>query len=101
MARKALIEKEKRRKKLVDLKFEKRKELRKKVVDPNLTDEERQAAAIALNKMPRNTSYIRVRNRCQLTGRPRGYMRKFNVSRLCFRELASHGMIPGITKSSW
>lgn len=101
MARKALIEKEKRRKKLVDLKWEKRQHLKKRVVDANLSDEERFEASIALNKMPRNSSRSRVRNRCQLTGRPRAYMRKFQLSRHCFRELASHGFIPGVTKASW
>ena len=101
MARKALIEKEKRRKKLVDLKWAKRQELKKKIINPDLTDEERLAASIALNKMPKNSCPTRVRNRCQLTGRPRAFMRKFTLSRHCFRELASHGMIPGITKSSW
>ncbi|MCS7005795.1 MAG: 30S ribosomal protein S14 [Cytophagales bacterium] len=55
----------------------------------------------ALDKLPRNSSKVRLRNRCKLTGRPRGYMRKFGVSRIAFRELASQGKIPGITKASW
>lgn len=67
----------------------------------NKSEEERQDAKIALNKMPRNSSPVRLRNRCQLTGRARGFLRKFKLSRLCFREMASNGMIPGVTKSSW
>lgn len=67
----------------------------------NKSEEERQDAKIALNKMPRNSSPVRLRNRCQLTGRARGFLRKFKLSRLCFREMASNGMIPGITKASW
>ena len=67
----------------------------------HLPEEEREAARIALNKMPRDSSAIRLRNRCQLTGRPRGFLRKFKLSRLCFREFASIGLIPGVTKASW
>lgn len=55
----------------------------------------------ALQKLPRNSSSVRMRNRCQLTGRPRGYMRQFGVSRVTFREMALNGLIPGVTKSSW
>ncbi len=101
MAKKSSVEKQKRREKLVKLKWEKRQALRQKVYNMNLNEEEREAARIALNKMPRDSSIIRLRNRCQMTGRPRGYMRKFKLSRLTFRELASAGMIPGVTKSSW
>ncbi|TXI40274.1 MAG: 30S ribosomal protein S14, partial [Nitrosomonas sp.] len=54
-----------------------------------------------LNKMPRDSAPVRLRNRCQLTGRPRGNYRKFKISRLCFREMANNGLIPGVTKSSW
>ncbi len=101
MARKALIEKEKRREKKVALAFEKRQQLRKLSKDLSITEEEREEARTKLNKMPRDTSYIRRRNRCQLTGRSRGYLRKFKVSRLCFRELANSGKIPGVIKASW
>ena len=65
------------------------------------SDEERMQAVYALNKLPKNSSKIRLRNRCLRTGRCRGYLRKFKLSRLCFRELASSGMIPGIYKASW
>jgi small subunit ribosomal protein S14 len=101
MAKKSLVEKEKRREALVKRNWDKRQGLKAKSIDVNLSEEERQDARIALNKMPRDTSPIRLRNRCQLTGRPRGFLRKFKVSRLTFRELASMGMIPGVTKSSW
>lgn len=101
MAKKSSVEKQKRREKLVNLKWEKRQELRNKVYNLNLSEEEREQARLALNKMPRDSSRVRLRNRCQLTGRARGYLRKFKLSRLSFRELASMGMIPGVTKSSW
>lgn len=101
MAKKSSVEKQKRRERMVKLKWDKRQELKKKIYDMNLGDEEREAARIALNKMPRNSSPIRLRNRCQLTGRSRGVLRKFKLSRLSFRELASMGMIPGVTKASW
>lgn len=76
-------------------------ELRKKVRDEKLSDEERFEAQMKLQRLPRRTSEVRVRNRCLVTGRPRGYMRTFKMSRISFRELASQGMIPGVTKSSW
>lgn len=78
-----------------------RAELRKRAVDMKLPDEERQAARLKLQKMPRDTSPCRVRSRCQLTGRPRGNLRKFGLSRMQFRALAHRGAIPGVTKSSW
>ena len=101
MAKKSLIEKEKRREIKVQSGWQKRAELREKAKDLKLSDEERMEAQLKLNKMPRDTSYVRLRNRCQLTGRPRGFLRKFKISRLCFRELANSGMIPGIMKASW
>lgn len=101
MARKALIEKEKRREKLVQRKWEKRQELKKVARSLTVSEKERSDAQIALNKMPKNSSKIRLRNRCQLTGRPRGYLRKFKMSRLCFRENINNGFIPGGVKASW
>lgn len=101
MAKRSSIEKQKRRERLVKLKWDKRQELKQRAANLNLTEEEREAARIALNKMPRNSSPVRLRNRCQLTGRCRGYYRKFKVSRLCLRELGLMGMIPGLTKASW
>lgn len=101
MAKKSSVEKQKRRERTVKLKWEKREQLRNTARDVKLSEEEREQARIALNKMPRDSSEIRLRNRCQITGRARGYLRKFKLSRLTFRELASNGMIPGVTKSSW
>lgn len=101
MAKKSSIEKQKRRERIVKNNWERRQELKKKARNVHLTEEERMEARVALNKMKRDTSPIRLRNRCQLTGRARGYFRKFNVSRLAFREMASAGLIPGVTKSSW
>ncbi len=101
MAKKSSVEKQLRRQRLVNKAWGKRQELKKKSSDIHATEEERQFARVALNKMPRNTSPIRLRNRCKLTGRSRGFLRKFGVSRLTFRELASVGVIPGVTKASW
>lgn len=101
MAKKSSVEKQKRRERLVKLKWDKRQELRGKIYNMNLSEEDREEARIALNKMPRDSSPIRLRNRCQITGRARGFLRKFKLSRLTFRELASMGMLPGVTKSSW
>lgn len=101
MAKKSSVEKQKKRERIVKLKWEKRQALKKKALDINLSEEERQEARIALNKMPRNSSVIRLRNRCSFTGRARGFLRKFKLSRLTFRELALKGLIPGVTKASW
>jgi small subunit ribosomal protein S14 len=101
MAKKSSVEKQKRREEMVKRGWEKRQGLKKTILNMNLSEEEREAARTALNKMPRDTSPIRLRNRCQLTGRPRGFLRKFKLSRLTFREMASIGLIPGVTKSSW
>lgn len=101
MAKRSSIEKQKNRQKLVNLKWDKRQALKKKALDPNASEEERHDARIALNKLPRNSNPIRLRNRCQLTGRARGFLRKFKLSRLTFREMASQGLIPGVVKASW
>jgi small subunit ribosomal protein S14 len=101
MAKTSSIAKQKKREKLVSLNWKRRTELRNKAKDLNLNEEEREEARVALNKMRRDTSSCRLRNRCLLTGRANGYIRKFKMSRLCFRELAGLGMIPGITKASW
>ncbi len=101
MARKGSIAKEKRREKLVKQKWNRRQELKEIVKNLNTSDEERLAAMISLNKLPKNSSPTRIRNRCQFTGRARGFLRKFKMSRLCFREMANQGYIPGIVKASW
>ena len=95
-----MIEREKRRQKLVDAYAETRSEYRKISVDINRSAEERFAARQELAKMPRNSAKIRLRNRCAVTGRPRGYMRYFGLSRITFRDLALKGELPGIRKGS-
>ena len=101
MATKSSIAKQKKRERLVQLKWDKRQKLKAIVFDLNSSEEKRLLAQHSLNKLPRNSSPVRLRNRCQLTGRARGFLRKFKLSRLCFREMANMGLIPGVTKSSW
>ena len=86
---------------MVALKWEKRQQLKKTIMDLSKSEEDRLAAVDALNKFPKDSSPIRLRNRCQITGRSRGFLRKFKLSRLCFREMANMGLIPGVVKSSW
>jgi len=100
LAKKSMIEREKRRQRLVDAKAEVRKELRAVSVDIKRSPEERFAARQQLAKLPRNSSPIRLRNRCAVTGRPRGYIRFFGLSRITFRDLALKGELPGIRKGS-
>ncbi len=78
-----------------------RAKLRKKVSNVKLLEQERQEAGIQLQKLPKNSSYVRVRRRCNITGRPRGNLRTFGLSRLMFRRLAHQGKIPGVVKASW
>lgn len=101
MAKKSSIAKQKKRETLVKNNWDKRAKLKAVILDMKKPMEERLAAVDSLNKMPKNSSPIRLRNRCQFTGRARGVLRKFKLSRLCFREMASQGLIPGIVKASW
>jgi small subunit ribosomal protein S14 len=101
MAKKSSIAKQKKRQQLVNSKWEKRKALKDIILNMERPIEDRLAAVDALNKLPKNSSPVRLRNRCQFTGRCRGFLRKFKLSRLCFREMASQGLIPGIIKASW
>lgn len=101
MAKVSAIAKNNRRRKMAEKGEAKRAELRAKIVDETLSDEERDAAMAKLQKLPRDTSRIRVRNRCEVTGRPRAVYRDFKLCRITFRELAHQGMIPGVTKASW
>ena len=80
---------------------EKRNDLRARSVNMSLTEEERMEARTKLNKLPKNSAPARIRNHCALTGRPRGFLRKFGLSRNEFRRLANFGQIPGVTKASW
>ena len=101
MAKTSMVERDKRRKKLIMKHAKQRAELRDIVKNTKRSDEERLAAMIKLQKLPRDSSYIRFRNRCQLTGRPRGYYRKFGLSRNKLREIMMRGEVPGIVKASW
>ena len=101
MAKKSAIEKNKRRERLVEKFAAKRAQLLSVADDEGLPQEERFAARLKLAELPRNSAKVRLRNRCDITGRPRGYYRKFRMSRIALRELASAGQIPGVVKSSW
>lgn len=101
MARKSSIARQKKREKQVALKWDRRQALKAKIKDPETSEEERFDAIDALNKLPKDSSKVRLRNRCSMTGRPRGILNKFKLSRHTFREMASFGLVPGVTKSSW
>jgi small subunit ribosomal protein S14 len=101
MAKKSAIEKNKRRERLVKHYAAKRAKLKAIAGNKDLAMEERFAARLKLAELPRNSAPSRVRLRCELTGRPRGNYRKFKLSRIALRELASTGQIPGLVKSSW
>jgi len=101
MAKKSSIEKNNRRRKLVKQYSGKRARLLAVANDESNSMEERFPARLKLAEMPRNSSPTRVRNRCEITGRPRAVYRKFKMSRIALRELGSQGVIPGLTKSSW
>ena len=101
MAKKSKIAKNEQRKVIVERYAAKRLELKKALVDPTSTDEQREAARHGLQKLPRNASPVRVRNRDVIDGRPRGHLSKFGISRVRFRDMAHRGELPGVTKSSW
>ncbi len=101
MAKISKVVKNNQRKVKVKLWADRRAAAKKTINDPKSTVEEVDAAVVRLQKMPRDASPIRVRNRCSQTGRSRGYLRKFGVSRIALRELALEGQIPGVVKSSW
>ncbi|MGF1592805.1 MAG: 30S ribosomal protein S14 [Kiloniellaceae bacterium] len=101
MAKTSAVEKNKARKKLVDRFAAKRAALKAVASDRTLPPEERFQAHLKLAELPRNSAKVRIRNRCQVTGRPRGVYRKFKLCRITMRELASVGQIPGMVKSSW
>ncbi|MEM7047145.1 MAG: 30S ribosomal protein S14 [Pseudomonadota bacterium] len=101
MAKKSMINTNLRRKKLVARYRGTRARLRAQARDRNISLEERFKAQVALSELPRNSAKVRVRNRCLVTGRPRGYLSRFRMSRLSLRDLMNKGLIPGLTKSSW
>ena len=101
MAKKSAVNRNDRVKKLVKQYAARRDELKKVANDQSVPLEERFDARLKLAELPRNSSPTRVRNRCEVTGRPRGYYRKLKMSRISLRDLGSHGLIPGLVKSSW
>jgi small subunit ribosomal protein S14 len=101
MAKKSAVEKNERRRAMAARDAARRAELKAIVRDKTLESEERFDAVLKLAKMPRNGARIRIRNRCVVSGRPRAYYRKFGLSRIALRELASEGQVPGVVKSSW
>ncbi|MBU1175361.1 MAG: 30S ribosomal protein S14 [Alphaproteobacteria bacterium] len=101
MAKTSSIEKNKRRAKMAKQYASKRQVLKDTVKNQDLPLEERFRASMKLAELPRNSSKVRIRNRCEFSGRPRGYYRKMKLSRIALRELGSHGQIPGLVKSSW
>jgi small subunit ribosomal protein S14 len=101
MAKKSAIEKNKSRMRLIKRYADKRAQLKAMTRDQSLSPEERFNARMKLAELPRNSSPVRARMRCEISGRPRGNYRKFRLSRIALRELASRGQIPGMVKSSW
>ena len=101
MAKKSSIEKNKNRLRLVKQYAARRRRLKAIANDESLTMEERFAARLKLAELPRNSAASRLRNRCEVSGRPRGFTRKVKMSRIALRELGSKGLIPGLVKSSW
>jgi small subunit ribosomal protein S14 len=101
MAKKSMVEKNSRRRRMSKQYAGRRKRLKEIAMDKAKPIEERFAATLKLAKLPRNSSATRIRNRCEMTGRPRGFYRKHKLSRIALRELGSKGLIPGLLKSSW
>ena len=101
MAKKSMIARERKREKLVAKYASKRAALKEVIYDQDKPMEERFRASLKLAKLPRNSSAVRLHNRCQLTGRPHAYYRKLKISRIALRDLGSSGQIPGMVKSSW
>ena len=101
MAKVSMVQRDLKRRKLYAKYKDKREILLSKSKDKNISTEERFEARLKLAQLPRNSSKNRIRNRCLLTGRPRGVYSKFGLSRIAFRELASDGKLPGVVKSSW
>ncbi len=101
MAKESMIQRDLKRTKIVDKYAKKRAEIKAIIADPKASYEEMMDAQVRLQKLPRNASPTRQRNRCQLSGRPRGYYRKFGLSRNKLREAAMRGDVPGLVKASW
>jgi len=101
MAKVSLVERDKTRRRLAARYAKRRAALRALMRDESLAPDERFAASLKLAAMPRNGAKVRLRNRCEVSGRPRGYYRRFRLSRIALRELASRAQVPGVVKASW
>jgi small subunit ribosomal protein S14 len=101
MAKTSVVERNKKRRRLAKKYNTRRTRLKALAADRNLPAEERFAARLRLAELPRNSSPVRIRNRCELSGRPRGFYRKLKLSRIALRQLSNEGQIPGMVKSSW
>ncbi|MCY4400758.1 MAG: 30S ribosomal protein S14 [Gemmatimonadetes bacterium] len=101
MAKKGKLEKNDRRAKLVAKYADRRAKLTAVMKNPDVTPEKKRQAMAALQALPRDSAAVRYRNRCQMSGRPRGFIGKFGISRIAFRDMSLHGLIPGVRKSSW
>ena len=101
MAKKSSIAKNNQKRARAEKYYAYRQELKSMITNEKMSDEDRFEASMKLQKLHRNTSIHRVTNRCYLTGRPRGFVRKFGLSRIAVRELANFGQLPGVTKASW
>ena len=101
MAKKSMVAREVKRRRLVEQFKEQREQLKRQLLDPNLSYDERWQTMLDLQKLPRDSSRSRRRNRCALTGRPRGYFRRFGLARNALREVVMRGEAPGVVKSSW
>lgn len=101
MAKTSMIERNKKRQSLARKYASRRATLKSRAEDQSLPAEERFQARLKLAELPRNSALVRVRNRCEVSGRPRGYYRKLRMSRIALRELSSNGLVPGMVKSSW
>ena len=101
MAKTSKLAKNEQRRELVARHAQKRAQLKAVIRNPKSTDEEKAAAYAALRKMPRDSSAVRIRNRCAMSGRPRAFLRHFGLSRIALRDMALNGLIPGVRKASW
>lgn len=101
MAKKSSVARNEKRRRLAEKYAEKRRQLQDVIKDASSSSEARAEARIEMSKLPRNANPVRIRNRCQVTGRPHGYIRYFGLSRIAFREMAHAGELPGVKKASW
>jgi small subunit ribosomal protein S14 len=101
MAKTSKVVRNEQRKELVARYATKRAALKKTIIDPKASEAEKEAAGKALRKLPRESSKVRIRNRCSMSGRPRGFLRQFGISRIALRDMALMGLIPGVRKASW